>query len=393
MVEHSIAIIGGGASAALLLSHFSLRPQAGSARVDIYDRTARFAKGVAYSTQYDCHLLNVRAANMSAFQEDKEHFAFWAAPHGYGPLDFVPRKLYGMYLSECLENASKFMACSYIVEDVLTCVKTDPKFSLTTHEGVREYDDVILASGNVRSLRPRVENNVLGYFDDPWSADFETLLRAKKVALIGSGLTAVDMVLALGAKGYNGEILVFSRNALFPEPHVDPVSIPFTLPNGHISPLQMLRLLRGWVVEAAKQGAPWQAVIDALRPHTNPLWQSWDAAERKQFSKCLMTFWNVHRHRMAPQIAAYVENLEKGGQIRMVKSGVRSISPGPTVISTTGNVAVDAVVNCLGYRYEEGRDFVVSGCIGPARFGELFETTAIPEIRSQAHTLAGKILP
>ena len=107
-----------------------------------------------------------------------------------------------------------------------------------------------------------------------------------------------------------------------------------------------------------------------------------------------MTFWNIHRHRMAPQIAEYAATLQISGQMRLIKAGVQAITKGPVVQSTIGAMPVDAVINCLGYRYdEEGREYEVSDRIGPARFGELFETTAIPEIRAQAHALAAKILP
>lgn len=394
MTKRSIAIIGGGASATLLLAHLALRPDIDSIHVDIYDRSERFAKGIAYSTPHDCHLLNVRAANMSAFQDDKDHFARWAAEHGYTPSDFVPRKLYGQYLAERMEEVKHKIDFSCVITDVVSCDKNSRNFLLKTKDVTKNYDAVILASGNVRPLYPRVESHVSSYFEDPWTADFETLLKAKTVALVGSGLTAVDMILALGAKGYDGKILVFSRNALLPAFHVDPASVAIELDKGHISPLQMLRLVRVLIKKSRTEGVPWQAVIDALRPHTNPLWRSWSAAERKQFSKRLMTFWNVHRHRMAPQIADYVAGLQQKGQLRLVKSGVRSVVVGPVINSTAGPIPVDAVINCLGYRYdEEGRDYVVSDRIGPARFGELFETTAIPEIRAQAHALALKILP
>ena len=56
-------------------------------------------------------------------------------------------------------------------------------------------------------------------------------------------------------------------------------------------------------------------------------------------------------------------------------------------------LAVEAVINCLGYRYqEEGRKFEPTEKIGPARFGDLFETTAIPEVRAQAAEIAARIL-
>ena len=394
MTRRSLAVIGGGASAVLLLAHLARRGDAGSLAVDLYDRTDRFGKGVAYSTSHDCHLLNVRAASMSAYQDERDHFAHWAASYGYQPLHFVPRKLYGRYLTQQLEQSEKIIAVKRIVSDVVSSKRSAGGFDLATKDGTLAYDQVVLASGNVRPLSPRCEGDAQGYFCDPWTANFETLLKARTIALIGSGLTAVDMVLALNERGYGGEILIFSRNALMPEPHVEPAVMPDFMNGDDMSPLEMLRFVRMQVKCAAAEDVPWQAVIDALRPHTNPLWQNWNAEQRRQFSKRLLTFWNVHRHRMAPQIADRVAALRDDGRLRMIKAGVLSVSSGPTVNSAVGPVSADAVINCLGYRYDEGgRDYDVSAKIGPPNFGDLFETTAIPEIRAQAHALAAKILP
>lgn len=392
MTERTIAVIGGGASAALLLAHLAQRQDKGLA-IDIYDAKGRFGKGIAYSTQHDCHLLNVRAANMSALHDDKDHFTRWAGLHSYKPTDFVPRKLYGEYLSKMMEDAASKLRVNKITDDVVSSAQgEDGAYYIETgnKKSVR-YDGVILASGNVRPLKPRVGQAVQDYYEDPWTADFTALLKTKRIALIGSGLTAVDMALALEAKGYTGKILIFSRNALLPASHVDPVAYPSFLSTGDEkkSPLQLLRLIRA---TADKADVPWQAVIDSLRPHTNVIWGNWNAAQRAQFGKRLMTFWNVHRHRMAPQIAQTIERLRCEGRLEMVRAGVKSVQAGPVVETMAGPVAVDAVINCLGYRYDaEARDYVVSDRLGPSNFGALFETTAIPEIRAQAHALAQKI--
>lgn len=397
MTARKIAVIGGGASATLLLAHL-----ARSARlppdisVDIYDRSGRFGRGIAYSTTHDGHLLNVRAGNMSAYQEDKGHFALWAAAKGYTDLDFVPRKLYGDYLQGVLSDAQKIVPVRFIEEDVVSSIRDGTGYRLKLAGGDHAgpaYDQVVLASGNVRALRPvKDEAEVAGYYDDPWTVDMAALLRAERIALIGSGLTAVDMVLALADRGYGGEIMIFSRNALLPAEHVDPVPFPSFLDgvDESLSPLRLLQKIRRTV---RASDVPWQAVIDSLRPYTNTIWQTWDAGQKRAFSRRLLTFWNIHRHRMAPRIAQTVQTLRADGRLQMVKAGVNSVASGPVLKTVRGDYAAGAVVNCLGYRYDE-RDgaYVVSHRLGPARFGILFETTAIPEIRVQSHSLADELL-
>jgi len=406
MADTELAIIGGGASAVLLLSQLAALPAAAGLRVDLYERSPRLGLGLAYSTQQKVHLLNVRAANMSALQDNKDDFANWVAPRGFDANAFVPRKLYGEYLLEKLEAAKKILNVNIINADVTKVRKISPEeYELEYNFRTRMYRFAVQATGNVRPQRPKVEGKVAWYFDDPWSLDFTQLADMREVALVGSGLTATDMILALYAKKFTGNISIYSRHALPPASHAAPAVYPsFLIPEEpkegekpkekeKLSAYKLLHLIRHHVKEAKKKNIPWQAVIDSIRPHTNDLWDDWTKRERERFMKRLFTLWNVHRHRMAPEIAQAVNVLVKAGRVQFVKSSVDKISAGPVLHGSKGPFKADAVINCLGYRYrDEGYFFEVSEKIGPVRFGEQFETTAIPEIRAQAHEIAARIL-
>src|SRR6202021_1619762 len=71
-----IVIVGGGASGALMAAHL-LRERPANLSVTIVETRAELGRGLAYSTGNPSHLLNVRAANMSAFADDPGHFARW----------------------------------------------------------------------------------------------------------------------------------------------------------------------------------------------------------------------------------------------------------------------------------------------------------------------------
>ena len=73
-----IVIVGAGASGALMAAHL-LRRGAGDFEVTLIERRADIGRGLAYATDNPSHLLNVRAANMSAFADDPGHFARWLA--------------------------------------------------------------------------------------------------------------------------------------------------------------------------------------------------------------------------------------------------------------------------------------------------------------------------
>lgn len=97
--DRTILIAGGGASGALLGARL-LRASA-SARVIIVEPREHLARGMAYSTVFDGHLLNVVASRMSAFPEDPSHFLQYLKAHHPGrylPGSYAPRRIYGDYL-------------------------------------------------------------------------------------------------------------------------------------------------------------------------------------------------------------------------------------------------------------------------------------------------------
>src|ERR1700683_3603773 len=87
-----VIIVGGGASGVLAAAQLLLR----GAEVTLLEPAAALGQGMAYATRCPLHLLNVRAVNMSAFPDDKEHFLRWlerTTPGQYTFCSFAPRSL------------------------------------------------------------------------------------------------------------------------------------------------------------------------------------------------------------------------------------------------------------------------------------------------------------
>ncbi len=405
-MPQEIAIIGGGASACLLLAHLARHQLPPASKIDIYERHYPNALGIAYHTSNPNHLLNVRASHMSGLADIPEHFANWAAPQGYAPTAFVPRFLYGKYLQSIRLESEALLAAqncqvAWIRADALSSQRLESGyFSLQTAMAEKNYHQIVLATGNTLPLAPRMPAGLSlgpqnGYWPDPWRLN-ESVLTAKDVAIIGAGLSAVDAVLSLKHLNYTGPITMLSRRGLLPKIHAAPHP-PLTIAWPKIaSPRQMLRCVRQEMRKAENLGVPWQAVLDSLRPRTNEYWQSWNENQRQQFHRHLYTVWGVHRHRMAPEIATQLQPLFASGQLTLRAARVQDLRPvaGGVVVEMAGATAAQfgGVINALGYRYAEPeRNFAFSARLGPACFGELFETTAIPEIRAQAALLAEKI--
>ncbi len=409
----SIAVIGGGASAVLLLTHLAEKARtagSGMARLTItlFDRAGAFGKGIAYGTVSDSHLLNVRAANMSSLKDDPSHFAAWAAPYGITPSAFAPRALYGRYISAQLKDSIRILTASghsvqTITADIIQSRKDGHGYILKDAAGHETaFDTVILASGNATALSLKGEalHSAGGYWQNPWTCNYKALASGEgTVILLGTGLSAVDAVVSLREAGFKGQIRALSRRGLLPQMHTDPVAFsPIDLmTETSWTGSRLLHCVRNAITDAAAQNIPWQAVIDSLRAQTNLVWAALSPFERGRIQKRLLPYWNVHRHRMAPEIAAIVEQARTENGFTILKDEVLAVSSAPgaglIVKGRKGDWMADHVINCLGYAYgpEKGRVMDYTHALGPPLFGLLLETTAIPEIRAQAAAIADEI--
>ena len=131
------------------------------------------------------------------------------------------------------------------------------------------------------------------------------------VLIVGAGLTAVDIIVQLSTQGHRGRIHALSRRGLLPQVHkAGPAYAPFlageTLPT---TVTGALHRIRSEVRKAASTGADWRGVVDAIRPQTQGIWRGWSWEQRARFLRHLRPYWEVHRHRLAPEIAAHVETI------------------------------------------------------------------------------------
>jgi uncharacterized NAD(P)/FAD-binding protein YdhS len=399
--EYSLAIIGGGASAAIMAAN--LHRSATRAAITIFDRDDRFARGIAYSTQKPEHLLNVRASNMSAFEDDPEHFLRWLRDnnYSYGAIDFVPRMIYGAYLRSVLKSAGDVQLRP---EHVINIQSKNGAYEIKTNENVSTFQKVILATGNCAPIMPagaEILSIPDGYYNSPWQIDYQTLLSAENIIILGTGLSMIDCAASLDATGFKGRITAISRHGLIPMTHTDIANWPGFIAGGMpASVYEILKLVRDQIEMAQEQNIPWQVVIDSLRPFSNRVWTSWDQKEQQKFRKRIAPYWKIHRHRMAPEVAAIIQKLKDAKKLFVQSDRVISVSKTSEsllVIGKRDSYKADIVINCLGYGtnspFSSFSENTSPGlfALGPALAGIYIETTAIPEIRSQAAAIAARI--
>ncbi|MDR3519018.1 MAG: FAD/NAD(P)-binding protein [Azospirillaceae bacterium] len=452
-----IAIIGAGFTGTLLAVHL-IRQSRRPVEIMLIERSGSFGLGLAYSSGNANHLLNVRAANMSAYPDDPAHFVRWlwqndadagsVPPSGHA---FVSRGRYGRYVQEQLTSAlaavPAHVVCGRTTADIAAIAPAaagaDYPVVLSTANGdTITANTAVLCIGNFPPSPPSAVSaaarDAPGFIGDPWHpAGLTAIPEDVAVLTIGTGLTMADVVISLDDQGHRGPITALSRRGLLPtlhaevRPHpgfLDATALPDTV-------LATLHLVRGEIRRAAAEGRDWRSVIDAMRPHLQRLWAGYPLTERRRFLRHLRPYWDVHRHRMAPAVAARLERWRGDGQLRVAAGWLRRLDrDGDGFIATwqpRGGVPAvtarfGAVVNCSGPECDYGRihhplvrDLLDRGrarpdamrlgldvhddgtligidgvpwsnvyALGPVTRGAAWEIVAVPELRTACATLA-----
>ena len=440
----TVAILGGGASGMLAAAHLLRAASAdgGGLRAVLIDRHER-GGGVAYAAPDLEHRLNVTAARMSAFAAEPEHFVRWRAERT-GALDpgaYAPRLDYRDYLADVLTEAQHRAA-----PDVhLARLRAEVQFVRPGRDQMRlelagggslEAEAVVLALGNLPAVAPAGCAPVLRhplFVRDPWALGALDRLHSQAAGvalLIGTGLTMVDVALTLAARHPGLRLLAVSRSGLLPRAHLDGRVEPRPAAVATGADASLAQIVDEVVADSRAGGTRWHQLVDGVRPVTQELWQRLSLEQRAEFITRRHRPWSVHRHRMAPEVARRVEALLANGQLRVACGSVR-LAPGSdgrlhVELSEGGSFAAAFAVNCTGPGHDPrtarqplvrqllesgqirahplglGFDTAAGGTfrtrdgalhprlvtLGPPRFGELYETTAVPEIRAQASTLA-----
>ena len=441
-----VAVIGAGFSGTMValqvLAASNARP------VLLCERADNFGRGLAYATDNPAHVLNVRAANMSAFPDRPDNFEAWLArtEPNLAPAEikgicrtaagtFVARGLYGRYLAELLTNTvtRPDVPRLRLINDAVIDLEPMPDgFLLRTEGGLsRRVAGAVLAMGNL----PGTGKFASRHHASPWRPEgFDRLDPTRPVLIAGTGLTMVDAVAALRGRGFAGPVLAISRRGLLPSAHkpARPWPVPVLSPTDLTSLSRLLDRIRSEIVAAQAADVDWRSVLDALRPITDSVWKDLPSVERARFLRHLRPYWDVHRHRMAPPVAeALAEDIARGslavraGRVLSVvdepaEALVTWLPRGGTqpeamrvqcILDATGVGGVAGTHNPLltrllerglirqgpfGLGLDTDADFRVLGpqsqgplwTIGPLLRGVLWECTAVPDIRNAAARLA-----
>ncbi|WP_241630339.1 FAD/NAD(P)-binding protein [Rosenbergiella nectarea] len=340
MTKRQIVIVGGGVSGTALAIQL-LRRGDESLAITLIEPRADLAEGIAYSTTDPVHRINVPAARMQLSEAEKGDFDKWyrqqpaflqdsAAQWQDGNV-YPQRRCFAAYLREKLNYALKDARATFRhIQDSAQSYRTG---QLVTQEGLTLLvDQLVLAISHPAPLIPSrfqafsTDPNIIS---DPWQEGvLQTVDRQAKVAIIGTGLTMSDVVASLTRQGHRGTIHALSRRGQLPRTNLSGDYEDYSLRPKAILPVTVrgwLRDIRENVDIAAQQQLPWQLVLDDVRRKGQVIWQQLSTTEQRRFSRHLRPWWDVHRYRLAPQVAAVVDDLLATGQLQINAARLLSV--------------------------------------------------------------------
>src|SRR5271157_598148 len=140
--------------------------------------------------------------------------------------------------------------------------------------------------------------------------------------IVGSGLTAADIVSSLDGRDHRGRITMVSRRGLRPRGHA-PQAFPAEgdfVSNPARSATQLVTNVRRAVRHAIAEGRTWHPVLDGVRAQGQQIWNALEPESRRRIARHLRPIWDVHRFRAAPQIEAILERKLADGSRELLRA-------------------------------------------------------------------------
>lgn len=330
----TIAIIGGGYTGAAIAFHLA-RAQV-AARIKIFEPRALLGGGLAYDDSNPVHRINVPATRMTLVPADPEHFQRWLDAAGaldgdgdawVGGAAFPARQIFGRYVHAHLQPLVDAGRIEWIAEKIVAVDADRERWRLTTESGAQHGADLVALAATHNAPRPPRE--LLALVGDPKFAPdalakgaLDEIGLDERILVVGTGLTAADVVCSLAAKSHRGPITMISRRGLRARGHA-PVAFPA---EGDFSAapsrqaVALLRRIRAAIRDAETQGRSWHSVLDAVRAQGPAIWAGLDPAARRRVVRHLRPFWDVHRFRSAPQVEAALDRKLADGSLKILRA-------------------------------------------------------------------------
>jgi uncharacterized NAD(P)/FAD-binding protein YdhS len=387
-MRNAIIIVGAGFCGTVLAANLLRRPPSEATDVVLIERGATMGRGVAYAAREFPYLLNVPAARLSADSRDPLQFLRFAqrrVPTADGE-DFLPRALYGDYLQDVLQEAERaapaHMRLLRVFDEVRQVTRQNGDKPLAARFADRPAiaaDRVILALGNPPPpLLPWAEavRDHEAYRNDPWELP-KSLAAKASVLIVGNGLTMADAALALTQDANRAPLLhTISRRGLvsLPQTTFRPSAVRGdgeALLGCADSLRKVLAQTRELAREVENRGGDWREAVTFVRHLAPALWRRLPQLEQRRFVRHLQAYWDIHRHRLPPQLGERIASLRRNGQLQVNAGRIDAVTAAgkqlqvswrPRGSGSTATLTVDLIVNATGpdYALKRGTDPLLS---------------------------------
>jgi uncharacterized NAD(P)/FAD-binding protein YdhS len=425
-----VAIVGGGFSGTMVAANLARR----GIRSTIIEASGQAGQGAAYSTTEPAHLLNIRAHNMGAWAENPEDFAI---REKLDRQSFAQRRQYGRYLRAILDEAIDGGRVNVVKDRAVGAERDSGAWRVRLESGgAVDSSALVLAIGNQPPAKlPFADAAGDRLVENPWGERARSVIAdaSKKdvdVLIVGTSLTMIDTVLSLDAAGHRGRIVAISRRGKLPlpgGPH-DPIAV-----DRDQAPSPKVREIAGWLRRRSGD-MDWRSAIDSLRPHSHRLWQAMPASEKRLFLRYGRPWWDIHRHRIAPQVAETIAELTGSRRLEVISGRIVDVRRAGNAVEVEwrrrGQECAEPprcfgyIFNCTGPLADISRtddplvrQLLETGAIEPDELaiglavdersraapserlwavgtltkGRYWEIIAVPDIREQAAAVAGDI--
>ncbi len=388
-----VVVVGGGFSGTMAAIQLARLGTARPVRVTVVNTGNQPACGVAYDSACAEHLVTLPAHMISAFPDSVDHFVEWlqtdacsrdaevqALDQDKLPAAFVSRRLYGRYLQSLMhayvtDPRPNGVTIRYVDAEAVDVDVGSTGAHVVLHDGRRlRAHKIILATGNeAPSVPPGFATAAAaqhpGWVANPWldwSAHLAGVDRSQDVVLLGTGLTAVDIMLTLLRLNWRGSISAVSRHALLPLPHFGadesmrgtedwpPAGVELT----DLKLRELLDLFRVHAARVKTAGGHPARLLGKIGPQVTHIWRNFDLADKQLFVNRYATRFKILRQQIAPSLHAELLQAVAHKKINVLGGGVLGVEtdndqlcvriqdgPAPAPVRT---LRADMVVNCLG---------------------------------------------
>jgi uncharacterized NAD(P)/FAD-binding protein YdhS len=405
------AIVGFGFCGRLAFWH--LVKKSTKNKILIFDRNPQSSFGSAFSHFSPHYILNVPAIKMSAFSNMPQDFCQFLEKNypkiwqEIGENGYAPRYIYGQYLDQITQQAfidakKNDVDFELVKEEVTEILPQNESFLINKKFAA---DEIFLATSFMQSSLPAQFNMAPNLNSDLSSNNFEVISKLwsenskhfhhknftnQRICLIGSGLTAVDVIVGLKKKNFVGKIFVISRRGNFPKKHfakIQPTLNFISATDAKNGVVFLCLKIRNFL----KQNSQFDLrhVVDSVRQITSEMWQNFDEKNKKQFLR-LLPYWNIFRHRAPIVSIELIETMIESGQVQIIKKAKKAPKS-------------DLLVNCLGFEFNPKKyplflqmletnllkkDVLLAQSnhakihlLGGLNIGKNFECTSVPDLR------------